>query len=144
MSCCLSKAWPHWMEQQIRESNFVMMVCTKAYYERVVGKTPPGQGRGVRREGRLIYGAIYEAEMINTKFIPILFESGHLSHIPDPLRHTNYYDLSIDAGYEDLYRRLTNQPKVTKGDLGKFRSLPAGERKSEGASGRLVNVPDLP
>jgi TIR domain-containing protein len=116
------QGWPHWMEQQIRESNFVLMVCTKTYYERVVGKASPGQRRGVRWEGRLIYGAIYQAEMVNTKFIPILFESDHLSHIPGLLRHTNYSDLSFEDGYEDLYRQLTNTPKVTKGDLGKMGS----------------------
>jgi len=81
---------------------------------------------------------------MNTKFIPVLFESGNYAHIPAPVQSTTFYFAQTEDGYEDLYRRLTNQPRAVKPDLGKLRSLPAAERKSEGALGRLVNVPDLP
>jgi hypothetical protein len=98
----------------------------------------------VRWEGHLIYGEIYRAGTMNTKFIPVLFEAGDSSHIPAPARDTNHYFARTARGYEDLYRRLTNQPRAVKPELGKLRSLPPAERKSEGALGRLVNVPSLP
>jgi hypothetical protein len=139
-----AEGWPRWMEKQIRESDFVLMVCTETYYRRVLGEEDPGRGRGVRWEGHLIYEAIYQADTQNTKFIPVVLEADGSRWIPSVLRSTNYYDLRTEDGYEELYRRLTNRPRARKPDLGKLRSLPPGERKSEGALGRLVNVPDLP
>jgi hypothetical protein len=62
--------WPLWMERQIEDSDFVLMVCTETYFRRVMDKEEPGKGLGVRWEGR----PIYKAEMRNTKFIPVLFE----------------------------------------------------------------------
>ena len=138
------EGWPRWMEKQIRNSDFVLMVCTETYYRRVLGEEDPGRGRGVRWEGHLVYEAIYQADTRNTKFIPVLFEGGGLQWIPPVLQSTSYYDLSSEDGYENLYRRLTNQPRADKSELGKLRSLPPAERKSEGALGRLVNVPNLP
>jgi WD40 repeat protein len=132
------------MDKQIRDSDFVVMVCTETYYQRVMGEEQPGKGLGVRWEGHLIYQAIYSAESMNTKFIPVLFESGNYADIPTPVQSTTFYFAQTEDGYEDLYRRLTDQPHAIKPALGKLRSLPAAERKSEGALGRLVNVPDLP
>jgi TIR domain/NB-ARC domain len=138
------EGWPLWMERQIRDSDFVVMVCTETYHQRVIGEEEPGKGLGVRWEGRLIYHAIYRAEMRNTKFIPVLFEAGDSSYIPGPVGDTNFYFVQTEHGYEDLYRRLTNQPRAIKPELGKLRSLPSAERKSEGVLGRLINVPELP
>jgi len=138
------EGWPRWMVRQIRNSDFVLMVCTETYCQRVMREEQPGKGLGVRWEGHLIYQAIYDAETMNTKFIPVFFEPGSASHIPDPVRSTSYYYVHTENGYEDLYRRVTNQPRAVKPELGKLRSLPPAERKSEGALGRLVNVPNLP
>jgi WD40 repeat protein len=139
-----AEGWPRWMDKQIRDSDFVLLVCTETYYQRVMGDEQPGKGLGVRWEGHSIYQAIYDAETMNTKFIPVFVEPGPVSHIPDPVRSVSYYYVHTENGYEDLYRRVTNQPRVVKPKLGKLRSLPPGERKSEGALGRIVNVPDLP
>lgn len=132
------EGWPLWMERQIRDSNFVLMVCTETYLKRVLGEEQPGKGFGVRWEGNSIYNVIYNAGMMNTKFIPLLFWAGDTSHIPIPLKGTPFYEPLTEAGYEDLYRRLTNQPRVDKPELGKLRSLPPAERKSEGALARLA------
>ena len=40
------EGWPRWMEKQIRESDFVLMVCTETYYRRVLGQPDPDRGRG--------------------------------------------------------------------------------------------------
>jgi NB-ARC domain/TIR domain len=138
------EGWPRCMEKQIRDSDFVLMVCTETYYRRVLGEEDPGRGRGVRWEGHSVYEAIYQADTRNTKFIPVLFEGGGLQWIPPVLQSTSYYDLSSEDAYEDLYRHMTNQPRADKSELGKLYSLPVKERRSEGASGRLVNVPNLP
>jgi hypothetical protein len=46
-------------------------------------------------------------------------------------------DVSVSLG-------KLNQPRADKPELGKLRSLPVKKRQSEGAFGRLVNVPNLP
>jgi hypothetical protein len=69
------EGWPRWMHKQIRDSDFVVMVCTETYYQRVMGDEKPGKGLGARWEGHLIYQGIYSA------FIPVLFESGNYAHI---------------------------------------------------------------
>jgi hypothetical protein len=114
------------MEGQIRDSNFVLMICTETYYKRVVGQEQ------LRWEGNLIYSEIYCAGTRNTKFIPVFFENADPSHIPGPPRDTKYYSVGTEEGYEEFYRRLTDQPRVIKPELGKLRSLPPAERKSEG------------
>jgi NB-ARC domain/TIR domain/WD domain, G-beta repeat/APAF-1 helical domain len=139
-----AEGWPRWMDKQIRDSDFVVMVCSETYYRRVMGEEAPGKGLGVRWEGHLVYQAIYSAESTNTKFIPVLFESGNYAHIPAPVQSTTFYFAQTEDGYEDLYRRLTKQPCALKPVLGKLLSLPPAERKSEGALARLVNVPGLP
>ena len=70
---------------------------------------------------------------MNTKFMPVFFETGDSSHVPGPpARHEVLLYFSTEEGYEDLYRRLTDQPRVIKPELGKLRSLPPAERKSQG------------
>jgi hypothetical protein len=140
-----AEGWPRWMDKQIRDSDFVLMVCTETYYQRVMGgEEESGKGLGVRWEGHLIYQAIYSAESMNTKFIPVLFESGKYAHIPTPVQSTTFYFAQTEDGYEDLYRRLTNQPRASKPELGKLRSLPPAERKSEGAVGLELTLSNLP
>jgi hypothetical protein len=34
-----TEGWPRWMDKQIRDSDFVVMVCTEAYYQRVGRRT---------------------------------------------------------------------------------------------------------
>jgi len=139
-----AEGWPRWMDKQIRDSDFVVMVCTEAYYQRVIGEEKPGKGLGVRWEGHLIYQAIYSAESMNTKFIPVLFESDNYAHIPAPVQSTTFHFPQTEDGYEDLYRRLTNQPHALKPALGKLRSLPPAERKSEGTADSAVVFPNFP
>lgn len=117
------EGWPRWMDNQISEADFVVMICTKTYYLRVMGKEKPGAGLGVRWEGNLIYQHIYDAETVNTKFIPVLLESGDIADIPKPWRGVARYLAHTEEGYVDLYRRLTDQPEHQKPVLGNVRDL---------------------
>jgi hypothetical protein len=38
------EGWPLWMERQIEDSDFVLMVCTETYFRRVMDKEEPGKG----------------------------------------------------------------------------------------------------
>jgi hypothetical protein len=123
------EGWPRWMDKQIRDANFVVMVCTETYYRRVMGEEQPGQGLGVRWEGNLIYQYLYDNETVNRKFIPILFEGGKPAHIPVPVKGVSFYYVETLSGYEEFYRRLTDQPRARRRELGKLHQLPSRERK---------------
>src|SRR5438132_7154560 len=70
------EGWPRWMDRQIRDADFVLMVCTETYYRRVMGEEETGKGLGVRWEGSLIYQHLYTAGTLNRRFIPVLLEGG--------------------------------------------------------------------
>jgi hypothetical protein len=36
-----------WMDEQIRAADFVLLVCTETYLQRVERREEPGKGRGV-------------------------------------------------------------------------------------------------
>jgi hypothetical protein len=117
------EGWPLWCERQLRPENddFVLMICTRTYRDRVENKVSADEGRGVFWEGRIIYDYIYDAKG-NTRFIPVLFVGGNMNYIPMPIRnHTRYQigqlDLT-DDGFQSLYRELTGQPAVAKPPLG--------------------------
>ncbi|MHC4477430.1 MAG: SEFIR domain-containing protein, partial [Planctomycetota bacterium] len=126
-----AEGWPRWMDTNIKNADFVLMICTETYYKRVMGEEEPGTGRGVRWEGNLIYNHIYNADTKTTKFIPVLFDSGKLEHIPTPLQGASRYNVDSERGYEDLYRRLTNQPRAKKPKLGKLKKLAGRARKQD-------------
>jgi hypothetical protein len=124
------EGWPRWMDKQIRDAKFVLMVCTETYYKRVMGEEKPGSGLGIRWEGNLIYQHIYNAGSINTKFIPVLFKDGQFTHIPTPLQGATHYRIDDKPEYDRLYWRLRGVT-ATKPTLGKLRPLPAKERKTD-------------
>jgi TIR domain len=47
------QGWPLWMESQISEADFVLVVCTKTYMRRAMHKEEPNVGHGVMWEMRL-------------------------------------------------------------------------------------------
>ncbi len=124
------EGWQLWMEKEIRDLQFVLLVCTETYLKRVM-KEDDGRGKGVMWESTIIYSYLYEAGVVNEKFIPIVFEHENTKHIPTPLKPTTFYDVSTQEGYEALYRRLTDQPYTTKPKLGALKKLPPRERKSD-------------
>jgi len=125
------EGWPRWMERKIRDSQFVLMVCTETYYRRVMGDEEAGKGLGVRWEGRLIYQHIYNAGAMNAKFVPVLMQAGDRSFIPTPLQGASYYCVDTQQGYDGLCSRLLGKPRVEKPKLGARRSMPKKDVKTD-------------
>jgi formylglycine-generating enzyme required for sulfatase activity len=111
------------MERQLREADYVLVVCTETYLRRADGRETPGRRRGVRWESTLFYQHFYDADAYNTRFIPIFWDWKDERHIPVPLRGATYYCVAGDEGYWNLYRHLTGQPKVNQPKLGSVRQL---------------------
>lgn len=123
-----AEGWPRWMQNQIERADFVLVVCSAIYAQRFLGRSAAGSGLGAKWEGAIITQELYEAESRNSKFVPVVFGTSDVAHVPSPLRQTTRYDLSADDGYEALYRRLTSQPRVARGAVGRRRPMPPREK----------------
>jgi len=128
------EGWPDWCEAQIREADFVLMVCTETYLRRVDRKEEAGKGRGVMWEARLIRQHLYDSGSVSSKFVPVLFADGSHDHVPTPVKGGSIYRVESSEGYEALYRLLTDQPAVRKRERGRLRRLPERQRQSLGES----------
>ena len=133
------------MERNIDEARYILMVCTQTYRRRVMDMERPGEGRGVRWEGGLIYGRIYSDEATGSWFVPILLPGAEPANIPNPLQCHAYYTINTfdlkDPDFEDLYRHLTGQPRTLAPDIGQLQTLPPLPRPQ--ASGKLREEPQV-
>lgn len=123
-----SEGWPRWMDKNIANADFVLMICTGTYYERVMGLEEKGVGLGVRWEGNLIYQHLYDSGAQSNKFIPVLFSGSSQEDIPIPIRGVTHYKTDLEEEYEKLYLRLRGA-STTKPPLGALRPLPKKEKK---------------
>jgi tetratricopeptide (TPR) repeat protein len=146
-----AEGWPRWCESQVEQSTFVLVACTETYLRRFRGEEKPQIGLGVTWEGHIITQDLYDAQDSNTKFIPILFSKGDEEFVPKPLRSTSRYELFDN--YDQLYRRLTNQPLISMRALGDVKPmaareslapLPSLERKQDFQTIWLVPYPRNP
>jgi hypothetical protein len=129
------EGWPLWMEHQIRDADSVLVVCSETYLRKVEDREEPRKGQGVVWEINSIYNYLYSAKLVSKKFIPVLLESASPDDIPVPLRGFTHYRVGTELDYDKLYRRLTNQPLVSKRPLGKLRRLPAREKSQDSLPG---------
>ena len=132
------QGWIRWMNQQVVEARFVLAVCTETYGRRARGEEKPGTGLGAIHESRLIQQLLYNAGGMNTMFVPVVFTVEDRAHIPIELQSYSYY--ALWDGYEELYRLLTDQPKVKTPDLGRLHALPPMPAKVDFRNA-LWNVP---
>jgi hypothetical protein len=108
------EGWPLWMDRKLEEADFVLVVCTQIYLNRVKRQERRGTGRGVKWESLLAFQDICDNDSLNAKYFGIVFESADENFIPKPLKAFTYYNLSWEDSYERLLRLLTNQPAAIK------------------------------
>ena len=123
------EGWPRWMDRQIRESKFVLVVCSEFYLNKLLGKVKPTEGLGVKWEGNLVYQHLYNNDA-NLTFVPVLLTNSKPEHIPVPLQGVTYYRPANQTDFDRLYWRLRGLPLKTKPPLGTLEPLPTKERKT--------------
>lgn len=110
---------PKFMEENIANSDFVVMLVSKKYKEKANNR----EG-GVGYETDLVTGEI-SVHGNRRKFIPILVKIDY-SEVPEYLTGTNALRITnlfnYDKEYEELYKVLTNQT-LKKPKLGKIRKI---------------------
>ena len=118
------EGWLSWMERQISQANFVLIVCSPTYYRRYMGEEIPGHGLGGVWESGLIQQALYKAQGKNRKFVPVLFEGASIEDIPNVLRY-RYTHYLLMKSYDELLRFLTSQPEVNPSPVKATKIFPA-------------------
>jgi nucleoside phosphorylase len=137
-----AEGWQRWMLNQVEEATFVLVDCTEQYDRRFRGRETVGKGKGATWEGGVIIQELYDDQGQNAKFIPVILAPEDANFIPSPVRGATSYRLNTPDGYELLYRRLTNQPRTRKPELGKLQTLAPRDRKqvfSETSPSNLSN-----
>ncbi len=125
------EGWIQWMKRQVDAARFIVIICTETYRRRADGKEQPGVGLGATYESQLIQQLLYNTGGANERFIPVVLTGPNRAHIPLELQRYTHYCLDAPEGYENLYRLLTDQPRISKPTLGPLRSLPPLERKPD-------------
>ena len=123
------EGWPLWMLRQIDWADYVLCIFTERYHERCLGNQKPGEGKGVAWESTIMFNSLYGNPHFNTKFVPIVFDSGDEKWIVPPMHGFSHFriqklDLSAPGGYQDVYRLVTEQPMVTPAGIGTIHKLP--------------------
>jgi len=119
------EGWPRWMENEIQKAFFVVVIATEKYAQRFAGNAPSGTGLGATWEGAIIAQELYDVGARNNKFLPLIFTQADAQHIPKPLKPFAHFRVDSDAGYDALYRQITNQHEIAPVPLGKKRVLAA-------------------
>jgi hypothetical protein len=110
-----------YIEKSIRESKYVLLVCTPIFAERA----NTGTG-GVGYEKTIVSAEIFDATSHNlhncTKFIPVLRNGRPDEAIPSYLKSRTYVDMrddnSFESGLEELLRHIYSTPAVLRPPLG--------------------------
>jgi hypothetical protein len=127
-----AEGWPLWMERNLDEVRFVLLVCTETYHRRVMRQEKAGQGRGVQWEGNLIYNRLYGNLSQGTRYLPVLLDDTPEGFIPTPVQGYTHYRLRAfelsDQGYVALIRHLTDQAAAPPPPPGQRPVLPTKPR----------------
>ena len=93
-----ARGWIQWMKHLVRDTQFILVVCTEAYRQRWDGDEKPGVGLGATYESQLIQQLLYEAGGVNERFVPVLLDENDGQHLPLDLRRYTHFRLYTEAG----------------------------------------------
>lgn len=127
--------WPLWVEQQVKQSDFVLMVCSSSYCYYLTNRDPERvagySDRPLSEEGRVTYSLMMKNLR---KFIPVFVNQRRCpDFVPVALQGSSIYelcepfslDLSRHGPMEMLYARLTSQNPYKPPAMGQVQKLKA-------------------
>lgn len=114
----LGSDMPQYMETCVRESDFVILVCTPTF----AAKANSGKG-GVGYEKHIVTGEIYESATSTRKFVPLLRRGNPEESLPSYLKSKYCIDFREDSEFdsklEELLRHIFHSPKYKRPPLGR-------------------------
>jgi nucleoside phosphorylase len=102
------QGWPVWMHDCVEKADVVLVVCTPKLKARYEKNEEPDTGCGATFEGAIVTQHIYDAAMRNTKFFPIIPDSGSYDDVPTALRPW-WNGHSFPLGYEGIRCMIFNE-----------------------------------
>lgn len=93
---------PVFMEKSVRESDFILIVCTPKYKQR-----SDGRRGGVGYEGDVMTAEVFNGSQ-RRKFIPVLRHTEWIESAPSWLAGSIYIDMGADLDRSDRYRELAD------------------------------------
>jgi hypothetical protein len=124
-----AQGWDIWMERKIEWAEFVLIVCTETYKRRFRGDEEPGIGRGVTWEGTIIRQNLYNKQLRDTKFIPVVFSAQDWDHVPTILDGRDKYIIEDPRSFKELCYRLRKEPTVAIPEVARAKLPPPPEPK---------------
>jgi TIR domain-containing protein len=107
----------NYMETSVRESAFVLLVCTPAFAQRANGSKG-----GVGYEKAIVTGEIFSGSALPGKYVPVLRSGGPTESLPSYLKSRIFVDFRKDAdfdgSFEILLRHLLDIPRYVRPPLG--------------------------
>lgn len=118
---------PHYMEDSIIQSDFVLLICTPEY-----AKKANAQQGGVGWEKSVIAGELYNKSIsINKKFIPLLKQGSSKESLPSFVKSKVYIDFQDDRIFpeklEELLRHIYETPMFNRPKRGSKPNFPVKE-----------------
>jgi hypothetical protein len=135
---------PHFMETSVRESDFVILVCTPEYAK----KSNEGKG-GAGYEKRIVTGEMFQAAS-QSKFIPLVRRGSNSEALPTFLQSKNYIDFRNNSEFDERLRDLLHQlhrvPKHPRPKLGPSPFSPSKQVEPRDTRKRATTpaIPGLP
>lgn len=128
---------PHFMETQLENSDFALMVCTEKYVE----KANAGEG-GVGYEKMIMTSSLL-SKIDGNKIIPIIRQNA-LKSRPTFLKSKLYIDFSndedVEYAFDDLLRVLLDAPLYKKPEIGMNPFKPMDESRPDRTSDGIREV----
>jgi len=107
----------HFMEESIRESDFVLLICTPEF----AAKSNLAKG-GVGYEKSIVTGEIFQGINEPEKFVPVLRKGSMQESLPSYLKSKVFVDFRNDDIFDDsiieLLRHLHNSPEYSPPPIG--------------------------
>jgi tetratricopeptide (TPR) repeat protein len=100
------QGWQRWMEQKIKEADFVLTICSKRFGQIFSGEIK--EGKGVNREAIYILSELYDQFGKNEKFIPIIFSEENRNGVPKILAQGNTYNVYEPKEFKNLIDHLND------------------------------------
>jgi hypothetical protein len=108
---------PRYMETCVRESQFVLLICTPNFAK----KANSGEG-GVGYEKSIVTGEIFQGVAKDTKFVPVLRLGSPNKALPSYLQTRTFVDMRADekftTGLEEVLRHIFDAPIIQRPGLG--------------------------
>lgn len=121
------EGWPRWMENEIKKSDFILVVNDQSYYKKIYDENE--LGNGINWEVNILYQHLYDQNSKNDKIIPVFLSESDKEFVLTPLKPFTFYNVSDGLDFDKLYWRLRGVKKNKKPSLGELRPLEEKEQK---------------